>query len=176
MYSIKSKRNQLVTKGHSKPVWVCPQLCSSPTQEQEVGRDWQKSLPERERERERKRGTLPLPPPPLPPLPSLHIIRPADLVSSVREALANSNASKAEKLLCGAFKQLKNARLKGDIVLNTALSTLAVENTELFNSPSAIEVCASPLSLSLSLSLWQASVVEHHLSVIFYSSILHSSV
>ena len=42
---------------------------------------------------------------------------------------------------------MKNARLKGDIVLNTALTTLAVENTELFTSPSAIEVC---LSLSLS--------------------------
>ena len=58
----------------------------------------------------------------------------------MKDALTTNNAAKAEKLMCGAIKQLKNARLKADIVLNNALTTIALEHTDLLSLPSVVEV------------------------------------
>lgn len=73
----------------------------------------------------------------------LPLVKPSDLVTSIKEALANDDNNKVDKLLSGAIKQLKNARLKVDNKLNEALSVIAVENSSIFDSNSVIEVvCA----------------------------------
>lgn len=62
------------------------------------------------------------------------------MVQVVNGAIDSNSLVKANKILLGSIKQLKNARLKADIKLNEALTTIARERADIFNNPSIIEV------------------------------------
>ena len=68
------------------------------------------------------------------------LVKPSDLVATIKEALENDDNNKVDKILSGALKQLKNARLKVDNKLNEALSEIAIEHPSIFDTNSAIEV------------------------------------
>lgn len=68
------------------------------------------------------------------------LVRSTELVAAVMESLENNNIVKAHKLIFGALKQLKNARLKIDFKLNEALIKLVVSKPGLFSVSSSIEV------------------------------------
>lgn len=73
----------------------------------------------------------------------LLIVRSSELLSAVKDALTSGGQSKVDQLISGALKQLKNARLKGDPNLNSALAALATESPHLFSSPAAVKVSAA---------------------------------
>ena len=68
------------------------------------------------------------------------LVHPVELVSTLREARSSGNDTKATRVLAGALKQLRLSRLKPDSTLNAALTSLAKEDSKLFNNPTAIEV------------------------------------
>ena len=68
------------------------------------------------------------------------LVRSTELVAVAMESLENNNIVKAHKVIFGALKQLKNARLKIDFKLNEALIKLAVSKPSLFSVSSSIEV------------------------------------
>jgi len=68
------------------------------------------------------------------------VVRSAELLPAFKEAVSSGNSSKANKLLCGAVIKLKQSRsLKPDIVLNTALGTIAKEYPEYLSTASVVE-------------------------------------
>lgn len=68
------------------------------------------------------------------------VVRPVELISAVEECIGK-NPPKVEKILLGAFRQLKMARLKLDAKLNEALKTLVSKYPKNFTTPACIEVC-----------------------------------
>ena len=85
-----------------------------------------------------------------PPTHVLPLVHPVELVSTLREARSSGNDTKATRVLAGALKQLRLSRLKPDSTLNAALTSLAKEDSKLFNNPTAIEVQLELISKSFS--------------------------